>query len=330
MKQISLLLITLFFFTSAISQSYKPVNTNATKEAKELLEYLYSLKGKYILSGQHNYSHELLRSTDSVKTITGKLPVVWGTDFLGNEKTRRDLVDESIRQYRKGSIVTLMYHQVKPFDHDSLGFSKSVKGRVTDEQWEQIVTPGTPYYNMLIEKIDAVAFYLKQLQEAGIPVLWRPYHEMNGMWFWYGNRPGPEGFVKLWKIMYDRYVNHHKLNNLIWVWNANAPRDWKDDEAYPYHLFYPGNEYVDVLAADIYKNDYKKSHHDQLIEMGKGKVIALGECGILPTPEVLKEQPQWVWFMDWATFIWQHNDPEKVRELYNYEKVLTLDEITKK
>ena len=62
--------------------------------------------------------------------------------------------------------------------------------------------------------------------------------------------------------MYDRFVNYHKLNNLIWIWNANAPRDWKDDEAYEYHLFYPGPEFVDILAADIYKGDYKQSHHD--------------------------------------------------------------------
>ena len=181
----------------------------------------------------------------------------------------QDVVDEAIRQHKSGSIITLMYHQVKPFDHDSLGFQRSVKGMVTDQQWEQIVTPGTDYYNMLIEKIDAVAEYLKQLQDAKVPILWRPYHEMNGMWFWYGNRPGPDGFVKLWKIMYDRYVNHHQLYNLIWVWNANWPRDWTDDEAYPYELFYPGNEYVDVLAADIYKNDYKQSHHDQLLELGQ-------------------------------------------------------------
>lgn len=80
---------------------------------------------------------------------------------------------------------------------------------------------------------------LKKFRDAGIPVLWRPYHEMNGMWFWYGNRPGEKGIQKLWKMMYDRYVNYHHLNNLIWVWNANAPRDWKDDEAYAYELFIP-------------------------------------------------------------------------------------------
>lgn len=327
MKKSILLLFAALLLLSSCSEKPQPVNPNASQEVKDLLHFLYLLKGERILSGQHNYSHELLRSTDSVIAITGKTPIIWGTDFLGTPETRQSLVNEAIRQYEAGSIITLMYHQVKPFDPDSLGFSRSVKGRVTDEEWKQIVTPGTEYYNMLIEKIDDVAGYLKQLQQAGVPVLWRPYHEMNGMWFWYGNRPGPDGFVKLWKIMYERYVNYHKLNNLIWVWNANAPRDWKDDEAYPYHLFYPGNEFVDVLAADIYKNDYKKSHHDKLLELGDGKPIAIGECGILPTPEILKEQPKWVWFMDWAGFIWRENDPERVRELYNFEKVITRKEL---
>ena len=320
-KNLFVFILEILIFLSCASQP-SPVNKSSTKEAQKLLSYLYQIKGHKILSGQHNYAHERLRSTDSVIAITGKTPVIWGSDFL-DANNRQNVVDEAIRQYNSGSIVTLMYHQVKPFDHDSLGFSKSVKGRVTDKQWEQIVTPGTEYYNMLIEKIDNVAGYLKQLQEAKVPVLWRPYHEMNGMWFWYGNRPGPEGFVKLWHIMFERYVNYHKLNNLIWVWNANAPRDWKNDEAYPYELFYPGDNYVDVLAADVYKNDYKQSHHDQLLNLGKGKPIALGECGVLPTPEILQNQPEWVWFMDWARFIWTANEPEKVRELYNFEKVVT-------
>jgi len=312
------------------SHQISPVNPNATKEARELLSYLYSIEHISILSGQHNYGNELRRSTDSVRSITGVYPAIWGSDMLplgnGDHDTGQDVVDEAIRQYEKGSIITLMYHQVKPFDHDSLGFQRSVKGRVKDKQWNEIITPGTPSYTMLIEKIDKVAGYLKQLQDKNIPVLWRPYHEMNGIWFWYGDRKGENGFVKLWKIIYDRYVNYHKLNNLIWVWNANAPRDWENDQAYDYSLFYPGNEYVDVLAADIYKNDYKQSHHDQLLELGKGKLIAIGECGVLPTPQIIDQQPRWTWFMDWAGFVWHENHPDSVRALYHYDKVLNLGE----
>ena len=313
--------------SSCTNPQIKLVNPNATTEARELLEYLYSISGEKILSGQHNYPHELTRSTDSIVAITGKTPVVWGTDLSHMSEA---LFEEARRQYQNGSIITLMYHQVKPFHHDSLGFSRSVKGMVTDEEWEQIVTPGTPYHVMWLEKIDRRAEFLKKFRDAGIPVLWRPYHEMNGMWFWYGNRSGKNGIQKLWKMMYDRYVNYHHLNNLIWVWNANAPRDWKDDEAYAYELFYPGNEYVDVLAADIYKNDYKQSHHDQLLELGKGKVIALGEVGVLPTLEILEQQPQWTWFMCWAHFPWTHNTRDQVRAIYDHPRTITLDEISLK
>ncbi len=84
--------------------------------------------------------------------------------------------------------------------------------------------------------------------------------------------------------MYDRYVNHHHLDNLIWVWNTNAPRDRENDEAYAYELYFPGLEYVDVLAADVYHNDYRQEHHDQLVELAEGKVISLGEVGELPLP----------------------------------------------
>ena len=134
------------------------------------------------------------------------------------------------------------------------------------------------------------------------------------------------GIVKLWQLMYERFTYHHQLNNLIWVWNANAPRDWKDDEAYAYELYYPEHEYVDVLATDIYKGDYKQSHHDQLLDLGEGRLIALGECGILPTPEILDSMNHFVWFMDWANFIFRVNNREDVQRLYDDDRVLTLDE----
>jgi len=317
-------LLGFMFLQTTAQTSFQPVNHNATKEARDLLKYLYDLKGKSILSGQHNYPSDLVRSSDSIKSMTGKFPAIWGTDISDlNDK----VVNEIIEQYKNGSIITIMYHQVKPFDHDSLGFERSVKGMVSDQQWKQIITPGTKYHAMWLEKIDKRAELLKKLQDANIPVLWRPYHEMNGMWFWYGNRPGPDGIQKLWKMLYDRLVNYHLLNNLIWVWNANAPRDWPKDEAYSYELFYPGAAFVDVLAADVYKNDYKLSHHDQLIALGKGKLIALGEVGVMPTPQILTSQPQWSWFMCWASFPWTDNSREAVKALYNDPRVMTKDEI---
>ena len=178
-------IILLLIFSCSTVQDFAPVNPEASKEAKELLSYLYSLKGKQVLSGQHNYPNELQRSTDNIISMAGQKPVIWGTDI---SSLKGDLVEETIQEFNMGSIITLMYHQVKPFDHDSLGYSGSVKGMVTDEQWDKIITPDSDYYNMLLEKIDQRAEVLKKLRDANVPVLWRPYHEMNGMWFWYGKK----------------------------------------------------------------------------------------------------------------------------------------------
>lgn len=158
-------------------------------------------------------------------------------------------------------------------------------------------------------------------------MLWRPYHEMNGVWFWWGNKPGKNGYIKLWKMLYERLTDYHKLNNLIWVWNANAPRDIPQDEAFDYKDFYPGNKYVDILATDVYHNDYEQKDYDQLIKLADGKPIALGEVGELPKPEILQAQPKWSWFMVWTDFLNQANSPERVKAIYDYDQTITRDEI---
>jgi mannan endo-1,4-beta-mannosidase len=309
------------------SPEIKTVNPNASPEAKALLQLLYELSGSKTLSGQHVYCNDLKTPMDSLRSITQKYPAVWGSDLMGydhgSHDTRQEVIDEAIRQHENGSIITLMYHMVKPWHHDSLSYPLSVKGMVSDEEWKKVITPGTVEHRQFFEKIDYVADFLKQLHARDIPVLWRPFHEMNGNWFWYGDRPGENGVIQLWKLMYQRYVEFHKLDNLIWVWNPNAPRK----NAKEYHLFYPGNDYVDVLAADVYGNDYKQSHHDELVELGNGKPIAIGECGQLPTPEILDQQNQWVWFMCWSNHIFSANDRLDVQLLYNSDRVLDRDKM---
>jgi mannan endo-1,4-beta-mannosidase len=99
--------ITVFLFVDFISaQSFQPVNKNATQEAKQLLNYIYSISGKYILSGEHGDERWL----DTVKNITGKYPAVWGNDFIwhGMKDAGADVVNEAIEKYKEGFIITLM------------------------------------------------------------------------------------------------------------------------------------------------------------------------------------------------------------------------------
>jgi len=245
------------------------------------------------------------------------------------EQARNLTITEIRNKYGEGHVITMMWHGCYPTEGDCCDGSSiwAMENRPSHAEWDSLVTSGTSLNDAWKRGADKIAGYLKQLQEDDIPVLWRPYHEMNGVWFWWCNQKGDQGFKRLWIMMYDYFTNYHKLNNLIWVWNTNAPRDIPNDEAWPYELFYPGDQYVDILAADVYRKDYKQSHHDQLAALGKGKPIALGEVGEIPTPGILLEQTQWSWYMPWGWILFTFNEPGDIITLVTSEKVLTLDEI---
>ncbi|RFZ85344.1 glycosyl hydrolase family 26 [Mucilaginibacter terrenus] len=312
-----------------MAQTFKPVNKNASAEVKNLLAYLYEINGKHMLSGQHNYNSDLNVFSDSAKNITGKYPALWGTDFIlwGDKDLGQNIVNESIKKSREGYLVTLMWHQGRPIDEPPYDWKKSVQGKLTAEQWTELTTPGTALNKKWVAQIDVIAGYLKQLQDAHVPVLWRPYHEMNGVWFWWGNKKGPNGIAKLYKMMYDRYTNYHHLNNLIWVWGANSLRDIPEDEAYHYKDFYPGAEYVDILGTDVYHFDYEQSDYEELLALANGKPIALTENGELPNATVLKHQPKWLWFMTWTSWLWTDNTKDRVKEVYGLPTTLSHDDV---
>jgi cellobiose epimerase len=306
-------------------RKYDPVNTDATPEARKLLESLYSIRGRRIIGGHHNDAAKPDTFITRVKELSGKSPQIWGCDFINyyRKGNPERIVQEAHRKFKAGYIITLMWHAGRPQDDPPFGWKESVQAKLTDKEWEELITPGTRLNARWAMQVDTVARYLKELQKLGVPVLWRPYHELNGVWFWWGNRKGANGSARLWWMLYDRFVHVHKLNNLIWVWNANAPRLLPNDEAWAYEDYFPGLEYVDVLAADVYHRDYKQSHHDQLLKLGQGKIIALGEVGEVPTPAVLANQPMWTWFMIWGNFVNDHNSPGEIKNLYIDPRVLS-------
>ena len=306
------------------TMSAAPVNPHASAEARGLLNYFYSISGKYTLAGQHNYPYHIARWTDRVYDLTGKYPALYGEDFgfSGGEdkdstEARPELIAEAKRQYENGAVVTLTWHAVRPTDDEPVTFHGSVQGHLTDFEWNELLTPGTKLYKRWCDQADVVAGFLKQLQSAHVPVLFRPYHEMNGAWFWWGGRPGKNGSQALYRQLFERFVNHHKLNNLIWVWNINAP----SNPAMVITNYFPGLEYADLLTEDIY-SEFQQSYYDDMIALAAGKPIALGEVGALPTPEVLQKQPKWTYFMVWSEWIEMANPLDRVQAVYQMPSVL--------
>ena len=303
-----------------------PVNPEATPEAQDLLKFLYSLSGRRTMTGQHNTPREMSEYSDQAARITGQYPAVWGQDFgfaadgdMDGTNFRQGIVEEAMRQHAAGSVITLMWHAVRPTEEEPVTFNGSIcDGKLGNEDWQDMLTPGTETHARWMRQVDVIAGLLANLRDAGVPILWRPYHELNGAWFWWGARGGENGYVALYKQMYHRFVHIHHLSNLVWVWNASAP----SETILPYADCYPGHDFVDVLAVDIYASEFHTESYASLAALAEGRPIALGEVGHAPTPALLDTQPLWTWFMVWTNFLTNENKPESLRSLFGNPRIL--------
>ena len=322
------LLASLTFVYAA--DTVKPVNPNASPEAVELLNYIYSISGNHLLSGQH--CQPLVGDTKLSVThrYTQEYPAVFGQDFgfsfpgyWDGINYRQRIVDDAIRRHEQGFIITLMWHAVPPTMDEPVTFKEAIQSDLTDEQWQELTTPGTELNERWKSQVDVIAWFLKQLRFADVPVLWRPYHEMNGEWFWWGAKPGEDGYKKLWRMLYDRLVNFHGLNNLIWVYNTNEMKDG----VLPHSACYPGDDVVDILATDVYSEGFDDLNYQEMLKLAGSKPIALGEVGTPPSLDKVKEQPRWTWFMVWGDMVSFRRNGQETMEMLKSENVLTHKEL---
>lgn len=148
---------------------------------------------------------------------------------------------------------------------------------------------GTWENKVFTEDLKNAAAYLKLLRDADIPVLWRPFHEAAGGWFWWGKDAA--SFKSLWIAMFN-YFKTEELDNLIWVWTTEGnDADW-----------YPGDQYVDIVGRDVYNKETADcvSEYTSIAENYGNKIVSLSECG---TVGLISEQwasgARWSWFMPW-------------------------------
>ncbi len=325
MKTLRFLVCLIFATGAALAQApyAAPVNPDATPEARQLLEQIDAISGRYTMTGQHNFPNHVSRWSDRVYDLTGKFPAVFGGDFGFSGGADKDSVEgrpamiaEAIRQYRSGAVIALTWHEVRPTDDEPVTFRDSVQGHLTDFEWNELLTPGTDLNRRWVEQVDVIAGYLRQLQAAHVPVLFRAYHEMNGNWFWWGGRPGDHGSAALYRQIYDRFVHVHHLNNLVWVWNVNSP----GGNAGPIADYFLGAQYCDVVTMDIY-GEFKQDYYDEMLRLAGDKPIALAEVGAMPTLDVLARQPRWAYFMMWSGME-DANTPEEFQAIFHAPNVL--------
>ncbi len=294
-------------------------------ETRRLWSYLLDSFTKKIHSGAMSLNAK--EEAEWLFSQTGKYPALIGLDFMNHTRNyswfdKSVLVTEAGNWYNQNGLVTICWHWRDPLRTTEEFYTSNTTFDVS-----KIDITTSPEYQAMVADIDIVAGYLKQLDNEKIPVLFRPLHEASGGWFWWGAK-GPGPCKTLWRLMYDRLVNYHKLKNLIWVWTTDAAADNLD--------WYPGDEYVDILGADIYASNGDFSSqiltYNAIRDKFQGKkLITLSENGPVPDPDILvADRAYWSWFMPWWGYFIRDgivNPLSHWQKVMNHGYVITLDEM---
>ena len=309
------------------------ITPSSTARSDSVFRFLLKIYAKAMLSGQYGGPQEF----DYIRDISGKTPAIRGFDLIDYSPSRVERgatsseVEKAVAWDRQRGMTTFCWHWNAPTGLIDQPGKEWWRGFYTDATTFDITIAmadaASEEYQLILRDIDAIAVQLKKLRDADVPVLWRPLHEAEGKWFWWGAK-GAEPCKWLWRLLYDRLVNYHGLNNLIWVWTSSAGPDALK--------WYPGDDYVDILGADVYMPAAAHGSWFTLFDniaatyQGK-KMIALSENGPMPDPQrCFLEEAAWSWFATWSgDFIMngEWNSPTHIQRVYNHDYVITLDEI---
>lgn len=256
------------------------------KNKAELLELFTFLQNdRRLLFGQHLAGGvEVQKTIDEYTTAVGQGPSIIDFDFCGLRNHPQGAWSKAVCELvdfaAKGGVITTMHHWLHPVHPESNSYRGHVGGV---EGWMKVLTKGTlPNENWHVE-LDRGAAILGALQDAGVAVVWRPMHEANGGWFWFGAGQEEHGLipadmmVDMWKYVYRYYTDECKLSNLVWSYSPNI----SDSDAVRHmpwvKYYYPGNEYCDIVGFDWYTGGkyefdtelYESKCYDRLMEYGK-------------------------------------------------------------
>lgn len=298
------------------------VDPQASPEAVRLYGYLKANFGLVTLSGQAEEATATAnRPFEYLLALTGKLPAIRNQDmiFRSSKGGWNDGTPERGIPWHKdlNGIIAMQWHWFAPIG--------PVAFYTVDSTFDitKAITPGTPEYTAALADIDLIAAELGRYAANRVPILWRPLHEAEGGWFWWGAK-GPAPAKALYRLMFDRLVNHHGLHNLIWVWNSKNP------------AWYPGDDVVDIVSTDVYNpaHDYSpapSSFLDLAQLGGYRKLVTMAENGPIPNPtDMAAYRTVWSWFDTWnGGYIMNdgQNESSHVISVYHDPRVITLDEL---
>lgn len=298
----SFCLLTIFSCQSqkATTETKFPCDKNATTETVKLYQNLFKLLDKGFMFGQQdalaygvNWKYEEGRS--DIKDITGDHPAIYGWDLGGTEHNSPNDIDgvpfDKMKRwigeiYDRNGVNTISWHMDNPFTGKNAW-------DITPNSFASILPKGSKHdlYKKWLD--NSIVFFnsIKGKDGKKVPILFRPFHELTGSWFWWCKNNGtPEQFKEVWKFTVD-YYKSKGVHNLIYVYNTSMVKSREE-----FLEYYPGEDYVDILSFDNYlytdptkdnsfvENNFKLFGIMDEIAKEQKKLIAFAETGYEQIP----------------------------------------------
>ena len=267
------------------------VDMQATKQTRYLWMNLRDQMFRSIMFGmQHATGYGVGWTNDDdrsdIKDVCGDFPAIYGEEMrnlvqgVDVERFRYRIISA----YSRGGVITICWHQLDP---DNRHYYAS---EINDEKIVSQILPGGPRHLDYLAKLHIVAEFFKSLRGdkgEAIPVIFRPYHEHLGSWFWWGvGHCTIAEFNELWQFTVNYLHDVKNVHNLIWAISPNLEYVDEDGE---YFERFPGDDYVDIYGVDFYNNgpvpaavlaDYTKDLHVVVRQaLTHGKIPVLTEMG---------------------------------------------------
>jgi mannan endo-1,4-beta-mannosidase len=312
---------------------------SAEMRKEAILEYFSVLRAeKRFVAGTQVNEYEVSLTCDSMDRLvamTGEEQAVLGLELMFAQSYphyEAALLTHAVEHTKRGGLVTLAWHQRNPLRVCPRGeFYDCSKTPMSEEELERLLTPGTQEHALWLADVDAAASTLHRFEEAGVVVLFRPYHEMNGDWFWWGNK---EAYPKLWDALVDALEVKSGLSNIIWVWSGD--RGIENAEQYWPEKFRP-----DIVGTDVYENSGDAREYRDgaraLTALAPQLPFGFTEVGRAPSSGTLAEtNPSLVlvWGGEYLNADWAQraecpgcNSAKETKAFFSHDNAVSLNEI---
>ena len=260
----------------------KLIDSKATNETKALYRNLHKLSKKHILFGhQHatEYGHGWYgdENRSDVKSVTGSHPAMIGVDFNGLsgrpdsmiEKEKRSLQKNITATYNRGGVTTISWHFSNPVSPGGFYWVDTVSLPAV-----KYIIPGAPQHEKYKSILRNMGEFVKTIKGADgklVPMIFRPWHEFDGNWFWWGKAHCTrEEFISLWKFTVSYLRDSLEVHNFIYAFSP----DCKFNTEEQYLERYPGNEWVDLVGIDDYADFGRDGKYDLEAGINKLKIVS--------------------------------------------------------